>query len=133
MTRENATAMTPAATAGPEPLLKLGARPGHLPAGDGAAERLEDRLDRIEARLEELIRLVGRDAPKEWYSTAEVGAILGRDAYTVREWARLGRINAEKRPSGRSKAREWVVSHAELERIKNRGLLPMARPAPATA
>jgi hypothetical protein len=50
---------------------------------------------------------------KEWYSTAEVAAILGRAEFTVREWCRLGRVRAEKKKCGRGPASEWIVSHAE--------------------
>lgn len=38
-------------------------------------------------------------------------------------WARLGRINAEKRNNGRGPFRSWVVSHAELLRYRREGLL----------
>lgn len=61
---------------------------------------------------------------KEWYSPEEVAEVLGKQPYTVREWCRFRRINARKRPTGRGDAKEWEISHNELERIKSHGLLP---------
>lgn len=82
------------------------------------------RLARIEAML---AALVAQKTIKEWYSTAEVAKILGRAEFTVREWCRLGRIRAEKKKCGRGPASEWMVSHAELTRVRNEGLLPDSR------
>ena len=79
------------------------------------------RLDRIEQLLE---RLLGRSESKEWYSTAEAARRLKKAEFTVREWARNGRINARKRPSGRGPSGEWMIPHEELIRIRNEGLLP---------
>jgi hypothetical protein len=56
--------------------------------------------------------------------TAEVGGLLARAEYTVREWCRQGRIRAKKKPCGRGKGGEWLVSHEDLTRLKNEGLLP---------
>lgn len=89
-----------------------------------ATDDLAARLDRIEALL---IALVGERAVKEWYSTAEVAAALGRAEFTVREWCRVGRVRAEKKKCGRGPASEWIVSHAELTRVRNEGLLPSPR------
>ena len=83
---------------------------------------LEERLDRIESLLAEL---VSKGQIKDWYTTAEVGKILDKSDYTVREWARLGRIHASKRECGRGTASEWVISRAELDRIRNEGLRPL--------
>lgn len=85
---------------------------------------LLDRLDRIEAALELLVK---QRIVKDWYSTEEAAEVLGKTSYTVREWCRQGRIVAAKRDCGRGKSQEWIVSHAELERIKNHGLLPPRR------
>ena len=98
--------------------------------GDGVAvggtlqqkfDELFDRLQRIESAVTELAdqRMV-----KEWYTTDEIAALLGRRLFTGREWCRLGRIHAEKRETGRGNTLEWSVSHDELERIRNDGLLP---------
>jgi hypothetical protein len=87
---------------------------------------LIQRLDRIEAAIGELVR---QRTVKEWYSTAEVAESLQRAEYTVREWCRQGRIRAKKKPCGRGKGGEWQISHEELTRLKNEGLLPFPRPA----
>ena len=88
-------------------------------------DELLSRLTKIESLLASLVeqRII-----KEWYSTAEVATILGKAEFTVREWCRLGRVHAEKKKSGRGVASEWIVSHAELMRIRNEGLLPDPRP-----
>jgi excisionase family DNA binding protein len=76
-----------------------------------------DRLQRIEDAIG---RLLHQKAGKEWYTTAEVAEIVGKSDYTVREYCRKGQIKAEKSPNGRG----WLVSHAELERLRNYGPLP---------
>ncbi len=80
------------------------------------------RLDRIESLLSSLIE---HETKKDYYSTAEVAKILSRTDWTVREWCRLGRVWAEKRKCGRGVAKEWMISHEELTRIRNEGLLPI--------
>lgn len=98
-------------------------------------ERLSNGLDeisarqsRLEAMLTYICDAVGTRCPKkEYYTTAEAAAILGKAVFTVRQWARLQRINAEKTHSGRGLDAEWRISHAELERIQNEGLLPIPR------
>jgi hypothetical protein len=104
-------------------------------------ERLLERQERMEAALEEIRReLVERqermqatleqlsqERPRQWYSTSEVAQILGKSEFTVREYARLGRIHAKKKLSGRGGALSWVISHEELLRIRKEGLLPIKR------
>ena len=85
------------------------------------------RLTRIEERLQEL---VDEKQQKEFYSTQEVAEQLGRAEFTVREWCRLGRINATKRATGRGRSQEWMVSHEELTRVRNEGLLPQPKYPP---
>ncbi|MBI3465104.1 MAG: hypothetical protein HY000_18915 [Planctomycetes bacterium] len=70
-------------------------------------------------------RLVQQRTVKDWYTTAEVATLLGKAEFTVREWCRNRRVNAEKRECGRGRSREWVVSDHELKRIQNEGLLPL--------
>lgn len=81
-----------------------------------------DRLERIEKAIAAILE---RQVNKEWYSTEEIARLLGRAEFTVREWARHGRIHAEKKISGRGKFQAWVISHQELERIQREGLLPI--------
>ena len=83
---------------------------------------VEERLERIESML---VSLVEQQPLREWYSTDQVAQILGKAEFTVREWARLGRIRAEKRKSGRGAYASWAVSHAELLRYQREGLLPI--------
>ena len=87
-------------------------------------EELVDRLDRIETLLASLVE---QRTVKEWYSTTEVARLLGRAEFTVREWCRLGRVHAQKKKSGRGVASEWIISHDELTRVRNEGLLPDPR------
>ena len=103
-------------------------------------ERLEAVLDGIAAGLSQVQEqqramtttltdlrdfVVTERTFKDWYSPVEVAEILGKKPYTVREWCRLQRVEARKRPTGRGDADEWEISHDELERIKNHGLLPI--------
>jgi excisionase family DNA binding protein len=82
------------------------------------------RLDRIESAL---ATLVERQTVKDWYTIEDVAKMLGKAEFTVREWARNGRINAEKKGSGRGKFQAWVVSHAEVLRYEREGLLPLVK------
>jgi hypothetical protein len=88
----------------------------------------QEILGRLKVLESMVSTLVQQRTVKEWYSTAEVAELLGKAEFTVREWARLGRIHAKKKPSGRGLASEWMISHEELLRIRNEGLLPVERP-----
>jgi hypothetical protein len=88
-------------------------------------DELLARLAKIETLLASLVE---QRTDKDWYSTAEVAAILGKAEFTVREWCRLGRVKAEKKKCGRGIAGEWIVSNSELQRVRNEGLLPDPRP-----
>jgi hypothetical protein len=89
-------------------------------------EDIAARLERLEAKLDVLVE---RQAVKEWYTTHEFAQTEGKAEFTVREYCRLGRLRAEKRQSGRGAHLQWVISHAELERYRRDGLLPMRKPA----
>lgn len=91
---------------------------------------IEDRLARIEAILTQLVE---RQAVKEFYTPEEFARIVGREAFTVREYCRLGRVHALKKSSGRGKHASWVIPHAELLRFQREGLLPDRRRQPNTA
>ena len=92
---------------------------------DRTAPHLIDRLIRIEQLL---TLLVERHTVKEWYGTEEFASIVGKSDFTVREWARLGRIHAAKRQSGRGAFASWCISHEELLRYQREGLLALRRP-----
>ena len=101
--------------------------------GDGQAVwRTNGTLADFAERLGEIERLlallVERDATQEFYSTADAASRLGRAEFTVREWCRHGRVIAEKRPCGRGRSREWMIPHAELERVRSEGLRPLPEP-----
>ena len=91
-------------------------------------EQLDDLTTRL-ARIEQTLDLlVQQRTIKDWYSTAEVAQLLGKAEFTVREWCRLGRIAAKKKNCGRGVAGEWIISHEELTRVRNEGLLPEPNP-----
>ncbi len=85
---------------------------------------LDERLDRTESLLSALVE---RQAIKDFYEIEEFARLVGKAAFTCREWARLGRIHGQKRHSGRGAHAAWVVSHQELERYRKDGLLPQRR------
>jgi hypothetical protein len=83
------------------------------------------RLDQIDRRIGELRDLLlEQRTVKDFYTTHEVAESVGKAEFTVREWCRLGRVAASKRACGRGKFQEWIVSHDELTRLRNEGLLP---------
>lgn len=86
---------------------------------------LHRRIAHVEEILVELRELiVERRIVKESYNTGEIAKLLGRRPYTVREWCRMERVNAYKAMCGRGCEEEWRISHEELLRIQNEGLLP---------
>ena len=85
---------------------------------------IEERLDRIEGMLTALLQ---RQTTKDYYEVEEFARLVGKACFTVREWARLGRINGQKRSSGRGAHAAWVFSHSELLRYQREGLLPPQR------
>jgi hypothetical protein len=85
-------------------------------------DEIEGRLARIEALLSQLVE---KQAVREFYAVEEFARIVGREAFTCREYCRLGRIHALKKSSGRGKHASWVISHAELLRFQREGLLPL--------
>jgi hypothetical protein len=87
---------------------------------------LAEQLQRIHAMLDTLAKQVlSQQLVKEYYSTKEAAKVLGKRPYTVREWCRMGRIRAEKADFGRGLDEEWRISHDELVRIQNEGLMTL--------
>ena len=115
--------------------MNLAAERGTPPDADSVVQLLvtvAERLAAVEEKVAEIHQVVQqikealvRPRQQEAYSPVEVAKILGKKPYTVREWCRLKRINARKRPYGRGDAEEWEITHEELERIKAHGLLPI--------
>jgi hypothetical protein len=93
---------------------------------DDLGNRLDQLLERLDRLESSLLLLLEQRTVQEWYGTAELAKILGKAEFTVREWCRQGRVHAEKRDCGRGNALEWIISHEELTRIRNHGLLPLA-------
>jgi hypothetical protein len=81
---------------------------------------VEERLEKIESLLTLLVEC---QQAREWYSTDEIAVIVGKSEFTVRQWCRLGRIQAQKRKSGRGAFPAWCISHQELVRYQREGLL----------
>jgi hypothetical protein len=90
------------------------------------------RLNRIETALANfqamLAALLDRETTREWYTTDQFANLVGLAEFTVREHCRLGRLNAEKRRSGRGAYCSWAISHQELKRYQQHGLLPRKVP-----
>lgn len=59
------------------------------------------------------------------YTVDDVATMLGKDSYTVRDWCRLGRINASKRHERRGRSALWSISAEEVTRYHNEGMLPI--------
>ncbi len=101
---------------------------------DNDLTQVLEKLNGIEARLAALAD--GKPsassptpafADKQWFTTEEVAQILDRAPWTVRQWCRLGRVQAKKRQCGRGLSAEWIISRDEIARIRNEGLLPQDR------
>lgn len=84
---------------------------------------VEEKLDHIVAML---AVIAGQQQVKEWLSTSEFAKHVGRAEFTVREWARRGRILARKKKSGRAGHTAWAISREELQRYQREGLLPVS-------
>jgi hypothetical protein len=96
-----------------------------IPAADVMADgvsragSIEERLEKIEGLLAAMLE---RQQVLDWYSTEQFARRVGKAEFTVREWARLGRI---KRKSGRGAYTAWVMSHEELLQYQREGLRPL--------
>ena len=86
------------------------------------------RLERIEAKLTAfqatLAALLEHNAVRDWYTTEEFARRVQLSELTVREHCRHGRLSAVKRQSGRGAHCAWAISHQELQRYQQHGLLP---------
>lgn len=106
-------------------LRRVEAMLGHL---THTVENLDGEVRTRLAGIEDHLELLNRQqAKQEAYSTEDFARLLDREPYTVREWCRLGRVRATKRPSGRGTTKEWMIPHEELVRYRREGLLPLRR------
>ena len=109
---------------------------GDDPARIPALARLQDSVGALDAKLDAVLaELRSRpvqavDRPmsiaRTSFSVEEVAGMLGRSAYTVREWCRNGQINASKRSERRGAGMLWSITAEEVARHKNEGLLPIS-------
>lgn len=67
-------------------------------------------------------------AGREWFTPEEIGRLVGRSAFRVREWCRLRRIAARKRATGRGKYLGWEICREAVLYYLNHGLLPIRQP-----
>jgi hypothetical protein len=75
-----------------------------------------------------LVVLVERQTFKEFYEIEEFARLVGKAAFTGREWARNSHSRADKKQSGPGAYARWAVSHEEYLRYQKEDLLPIRRP-----
>ena len=88
---------------------------------------IEQVVEELRLLKEMVQELVQKRTIKDFYSVEELARALGKAPWTIRNYCRLGRINALQRKCGRGRSKEWMISHEELERIRNHGFLPDPR------
>ncbi len=75
-------------------------------------------------RSERMILPAGPFSGQRFFTVKEAANVLARDEYTVREWCRLGQVNAHK--GGRcGKHAVWRIAVEEIQRYREDGLLPI--------
>jgi hypothetical protein len=89
------------------------------------ADQVQLVLEEVRGIKELVETLVAQKPMKEWLTTAETAAVLGRAEFTVRQWCRLGRIHCQKKLTGRGRHLAWVISAGEVARIQRQGILPL--------
>jgi hypothetical protein len=87
---------------------------------------LARRILRRLMALERQVRRLADGQTREHFTVAEAAAYLGRAEWTVRQWCNVGRCQATKRHC-RGGKREWVLTAAEVERLKAEGPLPLPK------
>jgi hypothetical protein len=85
---------------------------------------LNETRDAIRRVEEKQARLDAQEPPRQFYTTKEFAERVDRSEYTVRQWCKNGRINAQKRPGGRGAYDEWQIPASEPQRFLDYGFLP---------
>lgn len=83
---------------------------------------LHGPLAPIEGRIERPIR---REVLKDFSEIGESARLVGKAEFTIREWARHGRIGATWRKGGRAPHPLRVIGREELTRHRGDGLKPI--------
>ena len=93
----------------------------------GVTPDLETRIADLQAKVDQIYSwLVSPKEPERTrYSIEEAAKLVGKSEFTVRQWANLGRINAEKCADRRGASALWRISAAEIRRYQEEGLLPL--------
>lgn len=89
-------------------------------------DSLDSRMKNVEESLAAVSQTVShRQSEKEWYTTNELAALLGKSDFTVREkWCNQGRIECEKDPD----SGKWRIPAHEVRRLQNGGALLPRQP-----
>jgi len=77
--------------------------------------------------IRDMVSMLLQQSVKDYYEIEEFARLVDRAPYTCREWARLGRVHARKKLSGRGAYARWVVENSELQRYRREGLLPLVK------
>ena len=86
---------------------------------------LGQRLTALEEKVGEIHQVVlAQRIEKEWYSTTELAAAMGKSQYTIQErWANDGRIECQKDPN----TGKWRIPGPEYRRLVGGGALKPKR------
>ena len=79
----------------------------------------DTKLSELTARVERLEQELGSGPAvrKTHYSVAEFANLVGRSPYTVREWARLGRVRATRQGTGCGPYQAFAISAGRELRV----------------
>ena len=86
--------------------------------------QLCEQVLEIDRKLNDMAGTAPRN-DRTFFTVAEFAELAGKSEYTVREWCRLYRINAEKCDSGHGDSKAWKIPADELARYLDHGLLPI--------
>lgn len=114
-------------------ILKPASRVTNEIVNETRLSNIEDRLRLVQdmlARLQTSVTAFPEATLPDALTVNQAARLLERRPYTVREWCRLGRINAHRALSGRGPYSDWRISREEISRIRAEGLLPLTTSLP---